>query len=144
MVYFLSEGIELSEYMSIIQASQKQRKYAFNRMNNETTKGEAMLDAGYSETMSKKPSVIEASKGFHHAMATLASESGNVAMRLMHEMQARDLTEVPLDQLVSSLNTIANAWDKFVPKQAKEPIQDNDLKRVFSRVIDISTEKTEE
>ena len=116
----------------------KQRKYAFNIMNTDTTKKQAMLDAGYSEQVARIPQVIEQSKGFHHAMATLASQSGNVAMQLMHEMQQRDLKQVPLDQLMSSLTTIANAWDKFVPKQAKEVKEDNDLKRVFATVIDIT------
>ena len=124
--------------MSILQPTLKQKRYAFNIMNNETTKQQALLDAGYSASQARVPAQIEASRGFHHAMATLASESGNVAMKLMHEMQARDLSAIPLDQLVSSLDTIARAWDKFVPKQAKEIPQDRDLARVFANVIDIT------
>lgn len=107
-------------------------------MNTETTKENAALDAGYSPSMARVPAQIEQSKGFHLAMATLASQTGNIAMKVLHELGGRDMTKQSTNDLLHAVTVLSNAWDKFVPKNKAGNEQDNDLRTVFAQVIDIS------
>lgn len=118
--------------MSIKGPNNKQRKYAFNRMNQDMTKQDAALDAGYSATSARVPAKIEATRGFHLAMAQLAGQTGNVAMKILHVLNARDLSKESTTTLMQGITTLSNAWDKFVPKE-NNPI-DTSLNSIFAIV----------
>lgn len=101
-------------------------------MNTDSTRGQAALDAGYSESASRYPARIEASKGFHLAMATLAIETGNVAMNVLHTLKTRDMSKEHTDTLLHAVNTLSNAFTKFVPRE-NNPI-DTSLNSIFAIV----------
>lgn len=114
----------------------KQQRYAFNIMNTETTKQEAMLQAGYSDSMSKKPSVVEQSDGFKLAMAGIFGGAGNVAMTLLNELQVRDVTKESTKDLVNFFDVMTRAMERIAPKETKPTSED--MRSVFSSVIDVT------
>jgi hypothetical protein len=72
------------------------------------------LDVGYSPAVAESPkSKIEIHKGFNNAMAALADESNNLALRILHEFQARGVKEFSNKDLIGALNAIGQAWSKF-------------------------------
>jgi len=72
------------------------------------------LDVGYAPSVANSiVSKIESKPGFNNAMARLASDSGNLAVAVMSEFKARGLEDFTNKDLVSALNAIAGAWDRF-------------------------------
>ncbi len=72
------------------------------------------LDVGYSPSIANSVvSKIESRKGFQNAIAQLAADSNNMALTVMSEFKARGLKDFSNKDLVSALNAIAGAWDKF-------------------------------
>lgn len=114
----------------------KQRKYAYNVMNTETTKKQAALDAGYSESISNKPAKIENSDGFKLAMAGIFAKSGNVAMTLLNELQARDVSQETTKDLIGFFDVMTRAIERIAPKETK-PTGD-DMRSVFANIIDVT------
>lgn len=102
------------------------------------TKQEAALDAGYSQSQSRVPAQIEASRGYNIAMAGIAGQAGNLASEVMHTLKARDLTKEDTKTLVYSLDIISKAFERFTPKQkALTPQEFDDMDAVFSRIIPV-------
>ena len=119
--------------MSRVIITPKQRKYAYNIMNTETTKQDAMLDAGYTESMSRNPSKVEQSVGFQLAMASIFAKTGNVAMALLNEIQTRDMTKESTEDIVKFFDVMTKAMERMTPKKGKE---DSDLTTIMAYVID--------
>jgi len=91
-------------------------KYAYGVMNDKKTKQQIALDAGFSYSTSRVPKSIENKIGFKLAMAQLAGELENVSMKLMLELQVRDLSKMSNKDLLLSLNTMSKTWERFASK----------------------------
>jgi len=105
-------------------------------MNTETTKQEAMLQAGYSDSMSKKPSVVEQSDGFKLAMAGIFAKAGNVGMTILNELQTRDVSKETTKDLVNFFDVMTRAMERIAPKETKAT--NDDLGSVFANVINVT------
>jgi len=119
-------------------STNKQRKYAYHLMNSDVSRSEAMRLSGYSKSMSEKPAVIEKSNGFKLAMAKQAFEAGNIASGIMHEMQVRGYKDYDNKTLFQALDVISKAFERFTPKENKQPSED--MRGIFSNIIDITPE----
>ena len=95
---------------SIRQAAYARRIWGGEGVN----KKQIALDVGYSPAVSNScVSKIESRKGFNNAMAKLAAESNSLALSIMHEFKSRGVQDFSNKDLISSLNAISGAWDKF-------------------------------
>lgn len=101
--------------------TRKQYAYAQNVLHGVgTTKKEAALVSGYSPAVAHSVvQKIESTEGFSNAMSALASETGNVALQVLHTLKHRDLSKEPTQTLLNAVNTLANAWERFTPKEQK-------------------------
>ena len=122
----------------------KQRKYAYNIMNTETTKKQAVLDSGYSESMARNPIKIENSAGFKLAMAGIFAQSGNVSMALLNEMdaqiQAGMLKELELGKLVNYFDVMTRAMERIAPKETTST--SDDMNKIFAGIVGGETGET--
>jgi hypothetical protein len=96
--------------------STRQIKYAYGIMDFHKTKRQVALDAGFSESTARVPKSIENKLGFKLAMAQLAGETANVAMKLMFELQARDLGKMDTRDLLQSLAVMSQVHERFSSK----------------------------
>ncbi len=96
-------------------SSMKQVAYARRAWGaKQETKKLIALDVGYSPSVANSVvSKIESRPGFNNAMARLAADSNNIALSVMHEIKARGFEDYSNKDLVSALNAIAGAWDRF-------------------------------
>ena len=79
-----------------------------------TNKKQVALDVGYGPNVANSiVSKIESKPGFNNAIAKLATESNCLALKVMAEFKARDMKEFSDKDLISSLNAITQAWDRF-------------------------------
>lgn len=101
----------------------KQYAYAMRSLapKKSRSKREMALAVGYSDNVAKNTLArIERTEGFENALGALASKTGNAALKILAEVNNRDLSKVPLAELMSSITTLAHAWETFTP-QEKEP-----------------------
>jgi hypothetical protein len=93
----------------------KQTAYARKIFGAEgKTKKQIALSVGYAPQVANSVSShIENTEGFNNAMAKLAAESNNLALKVMHEFKSRGVEDFSNKDLVGALNAIANAWSKF-------------------------------
>jgi len=78
------------------------------------SKAQMARDAGYSSYVSKSVATkIEAHKGFHNAVIKLASQSNNLALKIMHEFEIRDMKDFSNKELTNALSAIGQAWQRF-------------------------------
>ncbi len=104
---------------------------------NGNSKKQIALDVGYSPAVSNSAiSKIESRPGFNNAMAKLAADSGNIALSAMHELKSRGFKDFSNQELISSLNAISAAWDRFNKGlvKAQEPM-DNGKNRLRTVVL---------
>jgi len=94
----------------------RQRKYAYGLMNDNKTRQQIALEAGFSPSTARVPKLIENKQGFKLALAMLAGEMGNVCTQLMFELQARDMSKMDNQTLLYSLDVISRVHDRFVSK----------------------------
>lgn len=91
-------------------------KYARGLMNEDKTRGQIALEAGFSRSTARVPMSIENKQGFKLAAAQLAGELGNVSMQLMFELQARDMRLMDNKTLIYSLDVISKTHERFSSK----------------------------
>lgn len=91
----------------------RQLKYARGIIDYHKSKQQVALEAGFSASTARVPKSIENKLGFKLAMAQLAGETGNVAMKLMFELQARDLSKMDNSDLLNSLKVMSYAHEVF-------------------------------
>ena len=119
--------------------TRKQERYAWNLMNTELSRGEAMRQAGYTPASSQHPGRIEQSEGFKLAMAGIFAKTGNVSMAMLHEMQAKidagELKKQDMKTLVGFFNVMTKAMERIAPKNKE---QDANVIKAFSNIIDIT------
>lgn len=94
----------------------KQRKYAFGLMNENKTKQQIAIDAGYSPSSARVPKMIENKQGFKLAVAQFAGEVGNVTGKLMAELQVRDLSQMDNRTLISLLEVASRTQERLTSK----------------------------
>lgn len=97
-------------------ASIRQKKYAYGLMNEDKTRQQIALEAGFSASTARVPKSIENKLGFKLAAAELAGELGNISMKLMFELQARDMSLMDNKTLMYSLDVISKTHERFVSK----------------------------
>jgi hypothetical protein len=93
--------------------SVRQLRYARGMMDYHKTKQQVALEAGFSESTARVPKSIENKLGFKLAVAQLAGEMENVTMKLLFELQARDLGKMTNLELATSLNVMSQTWERF-------------------------------
>lgn len=96
-------------------SSMKQIAYARRAWGaKQETKKQIALDVGYSPSVANSVVLkIESRPGFNNAMAKLAADSNNIALSVMHEIKARGFTDYSNKDLISAMNAISGAWDRF-------------------------------
>ena len=100
--------------------SMRQKKYAYGLMNESKTRQQIALDAGFSASTARVPMSIENKQGFKLAVAQLAGEMENTTMKLMFELQARDMSKMDNQTLLYTLDVISRTHDRFASKLVKE------------------------
>ncbi len=91
-------------------------KYAYGLMNDNKSKREIALDAGFSPSTARVPKSIENKAGLKLAMSQLAGDMANTSMKLMFELQARDMSKMSDKDLLSSLNVMSKTWERFTSR----------------------------
>ena len=103
------------------------------------TKKEIALDVGYSPNSANSvASHIEQKPGFHNAMAKLALESNNLALAAIHEFQGRGFQDFTNAELISALNVIGNAWEKF-----NAPLKEGDMSKSSNKLRTVVLQQIE-
>jgi len=85
-------------------------------MNENKTKQQIALDSGFSPSTARVPKSIENKLGFKLAMAQLAGEMENVTMKLMCELQTRDMSQMSNKDLLYSLDVLSKTHERFASK----------------------------
>ncbi len=122
----------------------KQYAYAMRKLNGQgDTKMDMARSVGYSPTVARNISTkIEKTEGYHNAVIELATKSNNMVLAVMHEFEARGLKDFSNKDLVSALNAISGAWEKFekrrVPDRTQNP-DENPLKKLVMNRIENQT-----
>lgn len=91
----------------------RQLRYARGIMDCHKSKQQVALEAGFSESTARVPKSIENKLGFKLAVAQLAGEASNVAMRVMFELQARDMGKMSNEELLASLDVLSRVTERF-------------------------------
>ncbi len=91
----------------------RQLKYAYGVMNDNKSKGQIALEAGFSATTARVPKSIENKQGFKLAMAQIAGEMENTAMKIMFELKARDVSKMDNKTLIYSLDVMSKVRERF-------------------------------
>ncbi len=94
----------------------RQMKYAYGLMNENKSRREIALDAGFSYSTARVPKSIENKAGFKLAMAQLAGEMENTTMQLLYELKTRDLSKMDNRDLLHTLDVMSRTWERFVSK----------------------------
>ena len=94
----------------------RQMKYAYGLMNEQKSRYQIAIDAGFSPSTARVPQVIENAQGFSLAVAKIAGEAENVTMKLLFELNARDLSKESFPNLLSSLDILSKTTVLFASK----------------------------
>ena len=102
--------------------TRKQYAYAQHSLSGKgKTKKEAALLSGFSPSVALKATEkIERTEGYANAMAALASETGNVALKVLHTLKHKNLENEDTRVLLEAVTVLASAWDRFTPKPSKD------------------------
>jgi hypothetical protein len=128
-------------------SSMMQRAYAMRIWGGrDRDKKSIALDVGYSPAVAESPkSKIEIHKGFHNAMAALAEESNNIALKILYEFKTRNMTDFSNKDLIGALNAIGQAWGKFnagalkMGQQDAEALGKNRLRTIILQRVENQT-----
>ncbi len=94
----------------------RQQRYAYGLMNEDKTKQQIALDSGFSPSTARVPGSIENKQGFKLAVAQIAGELENTSMKLMFELQARDMSQMDNQTLLYSLDVMSKVHERFASK----------------------------
>lgn len=84
-------------------------------MNESKSKQQIALEAGFSPSTARVPKLIENKIGFKLAKAELADQAGNVALKVLSELQVRDLSKMTNSELTATLETITRVCQRLAP-----------------------------
>jgi predicted transcriptional regulator len=116
-------------------ASIRQTKYAVGLMNTKKSKYRIALEAGFSPSTARVPKLIENKQGFSLAMASLAGETGNVAMKMVQELKSRDMSKEETKMILYSIEILSRAFERFIPKDERIDSQSRPTNRLREIVI---------
>ncbi len=91
----------------------RQQRYAYGIMNEAKTKQQIALESGFSRSTARVPKLIENKLGFKLAVSQIAGEMENVSMKLLFELQARDLKQMDNKTLIYCLESISKTHERF-------------------------------
>lgn len=113
----------------------KQHAYAMRSLAPEgsTTKKDMALAVGYSPGVATAVSShIEKTEGYSNAIAALASDAGNVALKIMHKLKHADIDKMSFESAVDQLMKVAAVFEKFTPQQRQaESTKPNGLRAII-------------
>ena len=98
----------------------RQLRYARGIMDYHKSKQQVAIEAGFSETTARVPKSIENKLGFKLAVAQLAGEMENITMKLLSELQVRDLGKMTDKDLLISLTVMSQTWERFHSKLSQK------------------------
>ena len=104
--------------------TRKQYAYASRSLapQESATKKEMALAVGYSPAVAHSVAQkIERTEGYSNAIAALASDAGNVALKIMHKLKHADLDKMSFETAVDQLTKVAAVFEKFTPQAKAEP-----------------------
>ena len=120
-------------------SSFKQQEYAKRVWSGRgNSKKQIALDVGYTSNVANSVvSKIESKPGFNNAIAKLAAESNCLALSIMAEFKSRGVKHFSDKDLISSLNAIAQAWDRFNKGliEHQKPPEDNGKNRLKTVIL---------
>lgn len=117
----------------------KQYAYAQRRLAPKGTKKQMALAVGYAPSVASSVSdKIEATEGYSNAMAALASDAGNIALKIMHKLKHADIEKMGFETAVDQLTKVAAVFEKFTP-QAKniENKGENPLRAIILEHVNV-------
>lgn len=127
------------------------RQYAYAQRSlapaDSTTKKDMALASGYSVGVSVAVSThIEKTEGYANALAALASETGNVALKALATLKNRDLSRENTETLLRAIEVLADTWEKFTPQarpqKGEDPATPNSLRAIILHEVE-STDVTD-
>jgi hypothetical protein len=107
----INHGKDMKKHPSI-----RQMKYARGLQEENMTKQQIALEAGYSPSSARVPKLIENKAGFKLAVAQLAGEVGNVTGKIMAELQVRDLSKMDNKTLIGFLDVATKTHERLASK----------------------------
>jgi len=120
-------------------SSFKQQQYAKRVWAGRgNSKKQIALDVGYTQNVANSVvSKIESKPGFNNAIAKLAADSNCLALSIMAEFKSRGVKHFSDKDLISSLNAIAQAWDRFNKGliEHQKPPEDNGKNRLKTVIL---------
>jgi hypothetical protein len=123
-------------------------EYAKRRIFTDgSNKMKTALATGFALSTAKSPKLkIEDRPGFKNAVSKLAVKSNNLALDMLNEFEKRGLDSFSNKELISALNAIGSAWDRFTaPYKARDPMKMNtDNGKNPLRTIILQTVNTQE
>lgn len=127
-------------------ATVKQWKYANGLLNTEKSKAQVAIDAGYSYNVARNVTAkVENRAGTKLAMADAYAKAGNVAVAMIHEVEAKGYKDLSFEQLLKGINTMVNVFDKLRERTIERTDKDNDLRTILVQAIqnkDITVNET--
>lgn len=93
--------------------TKRQLRYAYGLLNEDKSKYQIALEAGFSPSTARIPKMIENKRTFYLAKAQIAGEAGNMAMKVLFELQARDLSKESTTDLLNAINVLSKTWQRF-------------------------------
>ncbi len=123
----------------------RQLAYATNKLGAKSpSRRQSALAVGYAPSVADKAvEKIENTEGFHNAMAKLASDNGNLALKIYSELKMRDLSKESVPTLLNAVATLAKAWEVYTPKQKTLDNDKNPLRAIILREEKIINAKVE-
>lgn len=128
------------------------RQYAYAKRTlggDKDSKKDLALAVGYSPSVAHSVAQkIENTEGFDNAMALLASESGNLMMKIYHTLNKKDLSKESVPVLLNAVTTMANAWQAFTPKEERtkesgaNKLRSIVLNRIENQTINVKAKET--
>ena len=124
--------------------TRKQYAYAQNNLSgNGVSKKDIALRSGYSMNAANSVKTkIEDTEGYANAMSALASETGNLALKVYHTLKHKDLSKESVSTLLGAITTLSHAWEKFTPKVKEEDNSNNRLKGILLQHVEHQTINT--
>jgi len=124
--------------------TRKQYAYAQRSLSPATTKKEDALAVGYSPAVAHSVAQkIEQTEGYSNAIAALASDAGNVALKIMHKLKHADIDKMSFETAIDQLVKVAAVFEKFTPQaKTEEPKKANGLRAIILESVTVHDTET--
>ncbi|MES2408759.1 MAG: hypothetical protein V4509_00480 [Patescibacteria group bacterium] len=121
--------------------TERQGAYAMNKLGgSDKSKTKIALRSGYAPSVAiHATEKIEDTEGYANAMSALASQNGNLALKVYYDLLHRDLSKESVKTLLDALTTLASAWQVYTPKVKDENDNVNKLRSIVLNRIENQT-----